>query len=86
VRFVQLWFTDVLGRHKAFHVTPNMIWSHPNDVAGRAEIQWAVALRMLNYMSNDTELVSRSRAAARVTEKKFQIVWPYYREDFHFIY
>jgi glutamine synthetase len=22
VRFVQLWFTDVLGRHKAFHVTP----------------------------------------------------------------
>jgi glutamine synthetase len=22
IRFVQLWFTDVLGRHKAFHVTP----------------------------------------------------------------
>jgi glutamine synthetase len=22
VRFIQLWFTDVLGRHKAFHVTP----------------------------------------------------------------
>lgn len=22
VRFVQFWFTDVLGRHKAFHVTP----------------------------------------------------------------
>jgi glutamine synthetase len=22
VRFVQLWFTDVLGRHKAFHITP----------------------------------------------------------------
>jgi len=22
IRFVQLWFTDILGRHKAFHVTP----------------------------------------------------------------
>ncbi|MGC1420249.1 MAG: glutamine synthetase family protein [Acidimicrobiales bacterium] len=22
IRFIQLWFTDVLGRHKAFHVTP----------------------------------------------------------------
>jgi glutamine synthetase len=22
IRFVQLWFTDVLGRHKAFHITP----------------------------------------------------------------
>lgn len=22
IRFIQLWFTDILGRHKAFHVTP----------------------------------------------------------------
>jgi glutamine synthetase len=22
IRFVQLWFTDILGRHKAFHITP----------------------------------------------------------------
>ena len=79
-------YREICRGMESLIATPNMNWSHPNDVAGRAEIQWAVALRMLTYMSNDTELVSRSRAAARVTEKKFQIVWPYYREDFHFIY
>jgi glutamine synthetase len=69
VRFVQLWFTDVLGRHKAFHVTP-------------AELEDALAEGMtfdgsaIDGFSRTTE----SDLLARPDLSTFQLL-PWYKKD-----
>jgi glutamine synthetase len=72
VRFVQLWFTDVLGRHKAFHVTP-------------AELEDALDQGMtfdgssIDGFSRSGE-TSESEVLARPDLTTFQLL-PWYEED-----
>ena len=69
VRFVQLWFTDVLGRHKAFHVTP-------------AELEDALDQGM-TFDGSDIDGFSRTKESdvlARPDLTTFQLL-PWYEED-----
>jgi len=69
VRFVQLWFTDVLGRHKAFHVTP-------------AELEDALDQGMTFDGSaiDGFSRVQESDVLARPDLTTFQLL-PWYEED-----
>jgi len=69
VRFVQLWFTDVLGRHKAFHVTP-------------AELEDALDQGM-TFDGSSIDGFSRTKESdvlARPDLTTFQLL-PWYEED-----
>jgi len=60
-------------------------WSYPNAAEDRTSVLMASTLRIRTMLSPDPALRFQARTEARAIERKYQVAWPWYRAEFHFL-